>query len=143
MTQGKITGLAVAVLVAALALSAVACGGAQGTGQDTGTLVANLRRALGEPVTNAEVSAEHSRAAEAALEASAFEGKSREEVEALIGRGDDCSTHPRCAEQGFHSDDWHYDVGQPSDTAAPIPVLILGFDRTGRVERTWNLRTHD
>lgn len=135
--MGRTMGAAALMTAAAFT---PACGGAQRGG--TADLTA-LRAALAEPVTSLEVSQAHSRLAEAALEENAFEGKTRAEVEALLGRGDDCATHPRCAEQGFADDDWHYDVGVPAEHSAPIPVIILGFDRSGRVSRTWNLRTHD
>ena len=109
-----------------------------------GQLIAQLQEALRTPVDSSEQSASHSRVVEDAVEAAALEGLRRHEVEEKIGRGDDCSRHPRCGELGFESDDWFYNVGPMGEGyGGPVPVLILGFDREGKVVRAWNLRTHE
>ena len=62
-----------------------------------------------------------------------------------MGKGDLCSRHPLCSEQGFQDDDWYYDVGtqNPAPNATYLryrPALIVGFSRFGKVERTFVLR---
>ncbi|MCA9582985.1 MAG: hypothetical protein KC416_14395 [Myxococcales bacterium] len=102
-----------------------------------------LRAAIGTPVNSPEDAATHSRLTEEALEGGNLQGKSRAEVEGLIGRGDPCSRHPQCEEQGFADGDWFYTVGTLGAAHTALPVFIVGFDRQGRVARTWNLRVHD
>ena len=121
-------------------LCVAACGGASRGGTD---LLPQLRSAMGQPVDSLEQSKAHSRLVEDALEGNALSGMDRAEVQAAIGRGDECSRHPRCAEQGFQNDDWYYDVGTLGAGGAQLPVLIVGFDHTGHVTRTWNLRTDE
>ncbi|NOY93488.1 MAG: hypothetical protein GXP55_20075 [Deltaproteobacteria bacterium] len=106
-------------------------------------LLANLQQAMQGDVSDAEASAAHSRTVEAALDENVLNGLRRDEVEERIGRGAPCSRHPRCAEHDFADNDWFYEVGRPAaGYGRALPLLILGFDRTGRVVRSWNLRTH-
>jgi hypothetical protein len=100
---------------------------------------------MGRPVQSRQQRKQHSRLVEKALESDALQGMTRTEVKQTIGRGDPCSRHPRCAEHGFAGDDWFYTVGRMGTQGGdpgPLPLLIVGFDRTGRVNRTWNLRVH-
>ncbi|MCA9602064.1 MAG: hypothetical protein R3A78_03300 [Polyangiales bacterium] len=133
MTVQKWFGLA---LVGA---AAVACGAKQ----DAAPLLAELRSHMTSPVDSMERSQENSRVVERVVEEAALSGKSRAEVASVIGKGDVCSRHPRCAELEFDSDDWYYEVGEQTSTNAPLPLLIVGFDHSGRVARVWNLRTHE
>lgn len=108
------------------------------------TLLANLHRAMEAPVSTREGSIENSHLVQDTVDADALQGMRRFEVEETIGRGDPCSRHPRCAEIGFEDDDWFYTVGGlGAGFGGPVPLLIVGFDREGRVTRVWNLRTHD
>ena len=80
---------------------------------------------------------------EQVADADALQGMTREEIQTAIGKGDDCSAHPRCEENGFASNDWFYTVGQiGTGPAGNLPLLIVGFDRSGRVDRVWNFSTH-
>ncbi len=130
----SLVGLTVSLLCLA------GCGGASQGGSE---LLPQLRAAMGKPVDSMDQSKAHSRLVEDALESNALSGMNRAEVEAAIGRGDECSRHPRCAEQNFQNDDWYYDVGTLGAGGAQLPVLIVGFDHTGHVTRTWNLRTDE
>lgn len=128
--------------LASIASFSACGGGSRARGEQ---LFPQLRAAIDTPLDSQEKSAEHSRLVEDVLESGALSGMTRSEVEAAIGRGDDCSRHPQCGEQEFEDDDWYYSVGRMGETPAPgvgTPVLIVGFDRFGKVERTWNLRTH-
>lgn len=121
---------------------ASACGGAPSVPPET--LVANLGRAMDAPVASAEESAANSRLVEDTVDADALAGMRRFEVEEKLGRGDPCSRHPRCGQLGFESDDLFYAVGGLGEGfGGPVPLLIVGFDREGRVVRVWNLRTHE
>lgn len=120
-------------------LSLTACGGAP---VDHSSSHRNIAEILATPVNSKDQSAEHSRKIEKALEAQAFHGMSRLQVEQAIGKGDPCSRHPRCEEQGFNPDDWFYDGGTMGEGSVQLPSFILGFDHQGRVNATWNLRTH-
>ncbi len=100
-----------------------------------------LRRAIEEPVANEQQNRDNSALVEQIAEAQQLDGMTRDEVAQALGKGDKCSRHPICAQQGFEDEDWFYEVG----TVGPAymrarPVLIVGFDRFTRVVRTYNLR---
>jgi outer membrane protein assembly factor BamE (lipoprotein component of BamABCDE complex) len=98
---------------------------------------------MAAPVASSDDTVRHSQLVENVVEADVLEGMTRDEVRAKIGAGDPCSRHPRCAENEFEEDDWFYTVGEMGESdAAQAPILIVGFDRFGKVHRTWNLRTH-
>lgn len=102
-----------------------------------------LRTAIESRVTSPEASADSSRLVHQIADDDVLQNIRRHELEEAIGRGDTCSRHPRCADQGFDSGDWFYSVGQADEGyAGPVPELIVGFSREGRVDRVWNLRTH-
>lgn len=116
-----------------------ACGGARSTPVPS---YAVLRQMTQTPVKTRAESEQRSRELEAALDDNAFVGMSRAEVAEKIGQGDDCARHSECKRQGYFDQDWYYTMGSQGSNFAP-PVLIIGFDQFGRVERTWNMRTHD
>ncbi|MFT3924988.1 MAG: hypothetical protein QM778_20805 [Myxococcales bacterium] len=104
-----------------------------------------LRQAIEEPVTSPEQNQRHSQLVQMVSEEGHLEGLSRTDVEAKIGKGDVCSKHPLCSQQGFMDDDWYYEIGTASEgpDASYLryrPALILGFNRFGKVERTYVLR---
>ena len=102
-----------------------------------------LRAAIEKNVSTPEESQESSRLLEKILDDNVLNEMFRHELEEAIGRGDPCSRHPRCAEHGFSSDDWFYTVGQMGEgRTGALPILIVGFDTSGRVVKTWNLTTH-
>lgn len=123
-----------------LGVVSASCGGTQSSSQEQLT---NLRRAMQEEVRSAEDNQAHSRLVENIAENGALIGKTREEVRETIGAGDPCSRHERCQENDFEDNDWFYTVGRSgSGFSGQAPILIVGFDRTGRADRTWNLRVH-
>lgn len=118
--------------------------GCAGANLNRGAELSRLRTAIESQVSSPEQSAELSRTVESVLQTESLTELTRDEVQDAIGRGDPCSRHPICAEQGFKGDDWYYAVGQAGEGhAGALPELIVGFDRTGRVSRTWNLRIED
>ncbi len=130
---------------AALALSSslllVACGGATINREDG---LRRLSDAIQAPASSSDQAAESSRLVEQIVQEGVLEDMTREEVSSAIGHGDPCSRHPRCAENGFEDDDWFYTVGQMGEGATgALPILIVGFDRFGKVTQTWNLRVHE
>lgn len=105
--------------------------------------LASLAAVMEEPVDDADESARFSQKVQQVVESDALMNMSRPEVEAAIGRGDPCSRHPRCMDNEFDGDDWFYDVGALGQGyPGPVPILIVGFDREGKVVKVWNLRTH-
>ncbi len=104
-----------------------------------------LKSALHEPVMSPEQNAQHSALAELVSEEGHLEGMHRTDVETKIGRGDICQYHEVCREKGFEDDDWYYEVGtRPEASGGPqlkhLPALIVGFNRFGKVERTFVMR---
>ncbi len=123
-------------LALAAALGAAACGGGLTVRQARGELRA-LREA---PVASRQHAADLSRRLERAVEAEALEGLRRAEVVDLLGRGTPCSRMPECTRRGFAPGDLYYALGEPTGGyAGRRPVLLVGFDRFDRVERTWTL----
>ena len=119
----------------------VACGGGPQVPPDQ--LLAELARARETPVSSGEESATHSRLVQDVVDADALQDLRRFEVEEKIGRGEPCSRHPRCGQLGFQADDWFYPIGAMGEGyGGPVPLLIVGFDRHGAVDRVWTLRTH-
>jgi hypothetical protein len=110
---------------------------------DRESTLARLKQAIGTQLSEPEQSAEYSRLVETVIENELLDDMLRSEVEATIGRGDPCSRHPRCMENNFDPGDWFYTVGIPGEShVGTPPLLIVGFDQSGRVVQTWNLRTH-
>lgn len=123
--------------VLALSLAAAGCGARR---DHTATL-ASLREAMTAEVSDAEVLERHNRLTEDVVNGAALEGLFQREVVAAIGRGQDCGGRSLCADHGFRGSDWVYDVGHaPGDPGLPAgPTLVVGFDATGRVDRTYYL----
>jgi len=118
--------------------SLMGCGTSSVNRQD---LLPRLREAIEAPVATEQTNVDNSRLVEEVADGRVLEDMTRVEVEQRIGRGDPCSRHPRCIENGFEDDDWHYTVGEMGEALRDnAPVLIVGFDRSGRVTRVWNLR---
>ncbi len=118
---------------------AFAAGCAKGpTAQET---LPQLRAAIDTPVESAEQNAHNSELADLVSHEKHLHGLTRGEVEQRLGRGDPCSRHPICRERGFFDDDWHYEIGQAGGSYVRArPELIVGFNRFGKVERTFVLR---
>ncbi|MFK7990982.1 MAG: hypothetical protein AB8I08_33485 [Sandaracinaceae bacterium] len=120
-----------------VALGLVGCG----PGVDRETTLSALREALHEelpPGGDPQVLENHNQVVEDARDGNIFLEMRRAEVEAAIGRGQECGTRDLCARGGFEADDWVYEVGQ-RDGVPWGPTLILGFDRQGIVEHVYSL----
>lgn len=122
---------------AALSLLLAACGGPPPSAHDT---LPRLKNALHQPVSTPEQNKANSELAIQVSEYKHLEGLTRLEVEEKVGKGADCSEHPMCKERGFYPDDWYYEVGTEGSTyLRHRPALIVGFNRFGKVERTFVL----
>lgn len=100
-----------------------------------------LKNALHTPVETEEQNRQHSQLADLVSEEKHLHGMTRVDVAAKIGTGEKCMHHKVCRERGFEDDDWYYEIGtQGSPQIRHRPVLILGFNRFGKVERTFVLR---
>ena len=121
------------------------CGGgcATGSGVPPAQHVADLRSATWGPVQSREQNQENSKLVQDVVDSEALLRLNRHEVAEQLGKGEACGRHDLCGEHGFHADDWYYDVGQANETVVgKRPVLIIGFDDHGVVDRTYNLRIH-
>lgn len=123
-----------ALLLIALGLSMLACG----PGIDREATLDRLRAALDADVTDDEVLAEHNQLVRTVREGNALSGLRRAEVQAAIGRGQECGIRELCARRGFQPTDWTYEVGQ-RDGLPWGPTLIVGFDRQGIVDGVYTL----
>jgi hypothetical protein len=120
-----------------LALGLTACGPAAPTAQET---IPRLKSAIDEPVSSAEQNKQHSELVVLVSEEKHLHGLTRLELEEKLGKGDPCSAHPICDERGFYPDDWYYEIGTVgSSYVRHRPALIVGFNRFGKVERTFVL----
>lgn len=110
---------------------------------DRAATLAELKQAIDRPIASSDESAENSRVVQRVVDGDVLLEMNRLEVEEAIGQGDPCSRHPRCAELDFQGDDWFYTVGQMGEgRTGALPLLIVGFDTSGRVVRVWHLFTH-
>lgn len=136
MTTTKTTTLTLAA--AALAMTGAMIEGCGPPADHTATLT-RLRDAISAPITTPTQMEDHNQLVETVVQTSALDGLRQFEVQERIGRGDQCGARQLCQEQGFRATDWVYDVGrQASDPQLPAgPTLIVGFDSTGFVERTY------
>lgn len=100
-----------------------------------------LRAALEQEVTGNDVLEEQNRLVEDASRSGALEGMFQHELAEALGRGTGCGVNSLCARHHFRPTDWIYELGRtPGDPDLPAgPTLIVGFDSTGRVERTFSL----
>jgi hypothetical protein len=118
-------------------LALAACGPAAPSAQET---LPRLKSALVEPVSTPEQNKQHSDLAVTVSEEKHLHGLTRLEVEEKLGKGDECSSHPICKERGFYEDDWYYEVGREGTSyVRHRPALLVGFNRFGKVERTFVL----
>lgn len=124
--------------LAPFALALLACA----SGPSAQETLPRLKTAIGSEVSSPEQNEEHSALAERVSEGRLLHGLTRAEVDERVGSGDPCSRHPICAERGFESDDRYYEIGQPGATynVRYRPALIVGYNRFGKVERTFVLR---
>ena len=78
----------------------------------------------------------HKRIGDYLLEAGAL---TEDELEEALGRGTECGMKHLCAQRDFRGNDWIYELGHApgDDQLAAGPTLIVGFDSTGRVFRTF------
>jgi len=114
------------------------------SGPSAAETLPKLRAALDREVSTPEQNAENSALARRVSEGKQLQGSSRTEVEEKLGRGAPCSRHPICGERGFDSEDWYYEIGREgSEYVRHRPALIVGFNRFGKVERTFVLRAPD
>ena len=83
----------------------------------------------------------HNRLVERIVNDGVLEDMRREDVAEALGRGVPCGVRRLCLQRGFKSNDWAYDVGrQPGHPKLPAgPLLIVGFDRQGYVDRAYYL----
>jgi hypothetical protein len=110
---------------------------------DRAATLAELKQAIDRPISSSDESAENSRVVQKVVDSDVLLEMTRLEVEEAIGRGDPCSRHRRCADLDFQGDDWFYTVGQMGEgRTGALPLLIVGFDTSGRVVRVWHLFTH-
>jgi len=129
-------------VVALAACSIVGCATSKSEGRPD-EWRARLRHAMTEEVHTRDQRDQLSRAMLEAVEASALERLSMDELEAALGRGTECAGYDLCDQQGFSGSDWYYLIGQAKDPAIKqLPVLIVGFNPHGYVNRVYTLKTH-
>lgn len=121
-----------------LCFSGLALAGCPHT-MDRQTTLPRLRTAIDGEVTDTATLEDHNQLVEDIVQSGVLEGMFESEVEQALGRGQDCGTRDVCASHGFRGSDWTYEVGHaPGDPTLPAgPTLVVGFDRTGRVDNTY------
>lgn len=118
------------------------CGGlalaACGPGVDREGTLTRLRAAIDEDVSEPTVLEDHNQLVENVRDGNVFDGMRRSEVEAALGRGQECGARELCAQHGFRDTDWVYEVGRRDDLPWG-PTIIVGFDRQGIVDNVYTL----
>ncbi|MET0344414.1 MAG: hypothetical protein ABW252_25600 [Polyangiales bacterium] len=123
----------------ALALAALAACNRAPAAAET---LPKLRAAIERVVNTDEENAENSALVEQVNRDRQLQGLTRGQLADWLGPGEPCSRHPICGERGFDGSDRYYQVGrQGSEYLRVRPALIVGFNRFGKVERTFVLRT--
>lgn len=119
-----------------LSLAALA---ACGPAADRQGSLTRLRAAIDAEVTDAVVLEDHNQLAEDVSNSGVLEGMFQHELSESLGRGTNCGVSDLCASHDFRATDWIYEVGRaPGDPELSAgPTLIVGFDSTGRVDRTF------
>ena len=113
-----------------LATVLVACGARP----DPHRSLERLIHAARTPVTDTARRTEANNALRDAVESGALEGKFRDEVDEILGRGNVCSAHPDCLQRGFEPDDRVYGIGtDPAAGVARLPLLFVHSDGSGRI----------
>jgi hypothetical protein len=113
------------------------CGPPPPSAQET---LPRLQSVLHEPVSSAEQNKRNSALVVQVSELKHLHGLTRVEVEEKLGKGEDCDNHPLCSDKGFFPGDWYYEIGTTgSGYVRHRPELIIGFNRFGKVERTFVL----
>lgn len=123
-----------ASIVALLALIP-ACGGPSVDREGTLT---RLRTAIDEDIPDDTVLADHNRLVVTVRDGNVLDGMRRSEVEAALGRGQECGNRELCTGQGFRETDWVYEVGR-RDGLPWGPTIVIGFDRQGIVDGVYTL----
>ncbi len=122
------------LLLAVLCAAIPACG----PGVDREGTLTRLRAAIDEDVADQDVLAEHNRLVLTVRDGGVLNDMRRSEVEAQLGRGQECGSRELCARQGFQPTDWVYEVGR-RDGLPWGPTIIIGFDRQGFVDGVYTL----
>lgn len=117
-----------------LALGVAGCGPALSRQE----ALPRLRASVDREIDGAVALEDTNRLVEDIVQGGVLEGMHESEVREAIGRGDTCGTRDVCSRARFRSTDWVYDVGHaPGNPELPAgPMLVIGFDTTGRVNRT-------
>ena len=123
-----------------LPLLACACGAPPPSARET---LPRLKNVLYEPVSSPEQNKQNSDLVVQVSELKHLHGMTRFDLESKVGKGQTCAEHPLCSERGFFPEDWYYEIGtEGSSYVRHRPALIVGFDRFGKVERTFVLEVH-
>lgn len=127
-------------LVAFLSLTALAAP-ACGASVDRPSTLLRLRAALDAEVSDQAVLEDHNQLAEDVGRSGVLEGMFQHELQDALGRGTNCGASELCARHDFRPTDWMYELGHaPGDPdLAAGPTLLVGFDSTGRIDRTFYL----
>jgi hypothetical protein len=99
-----------------------------------------LKEAVNTEVASTDQSRQYSALAQLVSEEKHLHGLTRPELAAKVGAGQKCLRLPLCRERGFEDDDLFYEVGMPAESVPHVPILIVGFNRFGKVERTFVMR---
>lgn len=122
------------------ALPLLALLGACATSPPSRETLPQLRQAIETQVASEEQNRKNSELVSFVNREKQLHGLTRAELEATLGRGERCDRHPLCAKKGFFEDDWYYEIGRPGGGYMRYrPTLIVGFNRFGKVERTYVL----
>jgi hypothetical protein len=129
------------ILVAFLSLTALAAAPACGASVDRPSTLRRLRSAIEAEVSDQTVLEDHNQLAEDVGRSGVLEGMFQHELQEALGRGTNCGASELCARHDFRATDWMYELGHaPGDPdLAAGPTLLVGFDSTGRIDRTFYL----
>jgi hypothetical protein len=100
-----------------------------------------LRTAIDAEVASEAQNSENSALVDAVADRRHLEAMTRSELSDKLGPGEPCRLHPVCEERGFLPEDRYFEVGHQGAVYLRYrPALIVGFNRFGKVDRTFVLR---
>jgi len=127
------------VVVVLVATAGSACGARSGAGSSD-EYVSRLKEAMGRSVESSDQLQANNDLVKEVAEANSFRDMRRTEVEQRLGHAEVCGQSDLCARFELEPDDWYYFVGTRAvAVAGRVPIILFGFDQTGRVFNTYYL----
>ncbi|MGF1464764.1 MAG: hypothetical protein ACFCGT_01405 [Sandaracinaceae bacterium] len=109
-----------------------------GPGIDREGTLQRLRAAIDTPIEDEDDLHRHNALTRDVVDHGLLEGMTKRQLEEAIGEGRFCGANTMCSDHDFGPNDLIYDIGRSGGFRSG-PILIVGFDRYGRVASSYYL----